>query len=95
MKDDNLYQKLIELFEKYAKNSHKFSMAASSQSNESLNNIMAHKAPKNRCYSLSESADYRMASSVTAKNDGEKYILNVREKLSMPCGTHASRHAES
>ncbi|XP_043271992.1 uncharacterized protein [Venturia canescens] len=65
------------------------------QSNESLNNIMAHKALKNQCYSLSESADYRMASSVIAKNDGEKYILNVREKLSMPSGIHASRHAES
>lgn len=44
---------------------------------------MAQKAPKNRCYSLSESADFRFASTVCSKNDGEKHLLNVSEKLSL------------
>ncbi|KAK0159530.1 hypothetical protein PV327_010976 [Microctonus hyperodae] len=47
--------------------SEKFCIAASSQANESLNNIMAHKAPKNCCYSCSESTDYRYASAICTR----------------------------
>ncbi|KAK0170513.1 hypothetical protein PV328_008351 [Microctonus aethiopoides] len=83
LKDARLYNKLQQIFFKYANNAAKFSIAASSQANESMNNIMAHKAPKNRCYSLSESADFRLASAVCAKNDGEGHLLHVMTKLSI------------
>ncbi|KAK0174286.1 hypothetical protein PV327_011024 [Microctonus hyperodae] len=74
---------LKKLFEKYTANSTKFSVAASSQASESLNNIMAHKAPKNQCYSLCDSSDYRWASAVCTKNDGEQYLLTVTDKLNL------------
>lgn len=44
--DENFFEALTELFNKYASHSHKFSIAASSQSNESFNNIVAHIAPR-------------------------------------------------
>lgn len=90
LKDDNLYYELLTLFEKYAKNAAKFAVIASSQANESVNNIMAHKAPKKCCYSLSESADYRLASAVCTKNDGEKHLLNVNAKLNVSPGKHTA-----
>ena len=67
------------LFDKYANNSNKFSVAASSQGNESVNNIITHKSPKNVCYSRSASADYRVAGAVCCKNDGEVSLLNVKK----------------
>lgn len=54
---------------------------------------MAHKAPKNRCYSQSESADYRLASAVCKKNDGENYLLTVQEKLYLSPGKHTTLFA--
>lgn len=79
--DLELKRELETLCKKYADNAEKFSIAASSQANESVNNIMAHKAPKNRCYSLSQSADYRFASSVCSKNKGEINLLDLHTKI--------------
>ncbi|CAG5073037.1 Protein of unknown function, partial [Cotesia congregata] len=84
--DAGLYNKLKQIFIKYANNAAKFSIAASSQANESVNNIMAHKAPENRCYSLSESADFRLASTVCTKNDGDGHLLDVMLKLNVSPG---------
>ncbi|KAK0174331.1 hypothetical protein PV327_010115 [Microctonus hyperodae] len=52
-----------------------FAVVASSQGNESLNNIMVHKAPKNNRYCLSESADFILASAVASKNNVDSYIM--------------------
>ncbi|XP_067215908.1 uncharacterized protein [Linepithema humile] len=86
--DPKLYNKLREIFFKYAANASKFSIAASSQANESLNNIMAHKAPKNKCYSRSASSDYRFASAVCNKNEGDSHIINIKEKLCLSPGRY-------
>ena len=51
LSDQTLYHELVQFFNKYAANAHKFSVAASSQANESFNNIVAHKAHKNNCLS--------------------------------------------
>lgn len=59
--DKKLHEELDKLFHKYAGNSEKFSVAASSQSNETLNSIMSHKTPKKQCFSLSKSCNYRYA----------------------------------
>ncbi|KAK2578741.1 hypothetical protein KPH14_001033 [Odynerus spinipes] len=48
-----------------------------------LNAVMARKAPKALCYSLSESADYRYASAVCQKNEGEKYVHSVLQKVEL------------
>lgn len=83
LRDSSLYVALKNLFEKYAKNWQKFCFSVSSQANETINSIMARKCPKQHCYSRSESSDYRFASSVCAKNDGDKYLVDVYNKLGM------------
>lgn len=90
LKNNNLYNALKLIFTKYAKNSEKFCIAASSQANESINNIMAHKAPKNRCYSRSESADFRYASAICTKNEGDSHIMAVNNKLLLSPGKHTT-----
>ncbi|XP_046602221.1 uncharacterized protein LOC124295712 [Neodiprion lecontei] len=84
----SLFDKLSALCEEYAANANKFSIPASSQANESFNNIMAHKSPKNICYSRSESSSYRLASSVCTKNDGDSCIVEIRQKLQLSPGRH-------
>ncbi|KAK0160457.1 hypothetical protein PV328_007866 [Microctonus aethiopoides] len=58
-----LFDKLSAISDKYAASANKFSIPASIQANESFNNIMAYKSPKNICYSRSESSRYCLASS--------------------------------
>ncbi|KAK0077202.1 hypothetical protein PV326_010206 [Microctonus aethiopoides] len=87
LSDEALYEELVRLFQKYASNSHKFSIAASSQSNESFNNIVANKAHKNKCLNTSAAYDIRVAAAVCAKNDGEESILNIKIKLDIPIGS--------
>nr|XP_046484383.1 uncharacterized protein LOC124220050 [Neodiprion pinetum] len=53
--------------------------AASSQGNESFNNVVAHKAHKNKCLSTSAACDIRVASAVCVKNDGDASILNIQK----------------
>ncbi|XP_043480002.1 uncharacterized protein LOC122509810 [Leptopilina heterotoma] len=90
LQDSKLYKVLENIFIKYANNASKFSVAASSQGNESFHNIVAHKSPKNHSYSLSESCSYRVASAVATKNEGDSHLLNVKEKLSLSPGKHTS-----
>lgn len=94
LQDMILYQKLKDTFDKYASNSEKFCVAASSQSNESVNNMIAHKLPKNVCLSKSCAADFRVASVVCIKNDGETSLLTINEKLNLSPGTHTAKHCK-
>ena len=80
LSDPSLFDALTALFEKYATNAYKFSIAASSQANQSFNNIMAHKLSKNICYSKNKSSSYRLASAVYSTNEGESYLVEVRKK---------------
>ncbi|KAK2578739.1 hypothetical protein KPH14_012590 [Odynerus spinipes] len=57
-KNPRLFEELKSIFDRLSANADKFAVTASSQANESLNAVMARKAPKALCYSLSESADY-------------------------------------
>ena len=91
LQDPDLYDKLVDFFTKYARNAAKFSVAASSQANESLNSVIASKAPKSRCYSKSESADYRVACAVLAKNEGDIGLLAVKKKLGVTPGFFTSK----
>lgn len=87
LSDENLHEELVRFFEKYASNSHKFSVAASSQGNESFNNIVANKAHKNKCLSTSAACDIRVAEAVCVKNDGEESILHIKRKMNIPSGS--------
>lgn len=86
LKNSQLYEQLVKLLNKCADNISKFAVRASSQSNESVNSMMARKARKCDCFSLSESCDYRYASCICSLNEGEKYVYNVRKKAQMTPG---------
>ncbi|XP_048514966.1 uncharacterized protein LOC125501887 [Athalia rosae] len=86
LKDAALYNKLKQIFIKYANNAAEFSIAASSQANESVNNIMAHKALKNRCYSLNvmlklNVSPSKFTESFTVKADKMKSQRAEKSKL--------------
>lgn len=69
------------IFSVYADNASKYCVAASNQSNETFNNIICHKFPKNKSYSTS--GHIRVASAVLNKNDGDSYLLNVKKSLGL------------
>lgn len=83
-----------QLFNNYANSLSKFSVRASSQGNESVNNMITHKAPKNICYSRSASADYRVASAVCSKNKGERSLISIKNNLKLPFGIHTVEYAD-
>ncbi|XP_043284941.1 uncharacterized protein [Venturia canescens] len=92
--NEALYSKLLDIFSKYAANSSKLCVAASSQANEALNSIMAHKCPKKTCFSLTASADARMASAVCTKNDGDRHVTSIENILNVSPGKHNATYAE-
>ncbi|KAK0073244.1 hypothetical protein PV325_010035, partial [Microctonus aethiopoides] len=82
-----LYNKLQQIFLTYANNAAKFSIAASSQANESVNNIMAHNAPKNRkhtgLYAARRDREgfYRAEKAILPKSKTRRNILQEKENL--------------
>lgn len=87
--DQSLYNHLKQVIFKYTNNAFKFSVAASSQANESLNSIIISKAPKVICYSKTESCDYRVANAVLSKNEGDIGLINIKEKLGLVPTKHS------
>jgi len=79
LSDDNLFNELKKVFVNYANNAFKFIVAASSQANESLNSIIVSRASKARCYSKSESCDFRVSSGVLSKNEGDVAIYKIKK----------------
>lgn len=90
--DSRLRDKLVKIFEELAQKCHKFAFGSSSQGCESLNSSMAHHASKMICYSLSESADFRFACSVSEKNCGDDYLHKVQEILQQSPTAKASKY---
>ncbi|CAD6229694.1 GSCOCG00012126001-RA-CDS, partial [Cotesia congregata] len=93
--DPILFQELKKIFDKLADNAQKFSNGASSNANESLNAMMASKAPKSRCYSRTASADYRFACAIGQKNVGEGYVKKIAQKINLTSSNHLTRHISS
>ena len=94
LNDAKLRVDLDKIFDCYAAMSEKLSHISSSNPNESFNNMVAAKAPKNCHYSNSESLDFRVASSVCQKNVGENYVSLVNEKIGLSPGKIAIKEAE-
>ena len=84
-KNPVLFEEIKAVFSKLAENACKFLMAASTQNNESLNNMMSSKAPKRICYSKSESCDFRFAATVASKNYGAAYVSQIFELRGLKC----------
>lgn len=55
----------------------KLTKGGTTQRNESFNQMVASKVPKNRHYSSTESLDIRIGAAVAAKNVGHSYINKV------------------
>ncbi|KAK0074345.1 hypothetical protein PV326_012524 [Microctonus aethiopoides] len=83
MKNPILFKHVNKLFSDLADNAWKFVLAASSNTNESINNKMARYCPKANSYSTSESAEYRFACAVAHKNLGADYVLKVCRKMNL------------
>lgn len=88
------YQKIKELFKQYANNAAKLCVKVSSNSNESLNNSIAHLAPKNKCLSLGPSQDFQVALAVNIKNDGHRSILGIKQELGLQSGKNTLAYVE-
>jgi len=81
-----LRPELEGIFERFASQAEKICPCASSQSNESFNNLAASKHPKAKHYGRSESFNYRIAAAVSQKNIGTKYIVDVNQTCGLSPG---------
>lgn len=62
-------------------NSEKIAKCGSTQSNESLNQVISSKNPKSRHYAESESLNFRVSAAICQKNLGVQYSPKAFEKL--------------
>ncbi|CAG2217615.1 unnamed protein product [Mytilus edulis] len=91
LKDKQLQASLSTLFSNYITQSEKLANLESTQGNESFNNTVASKAPKNRHYGSSGSLGYRVAASVVQKNKGHKYLVDANRTAGLSPGVHTSK----
>lgn len=89
-----LFEELKTVFEKISKNSESFVAGASTQANESLNNMNCRKAPKGIAYQLSESYPFRVACAVAEKNRKKKYLQDTLKKCNLSPSSHLSKYIE-
>lgn len=68
---------LQKVFEYFLKNVDRLLNMGSTQANESFNNIVASKHPKNRFYGGSESTAFRVAAAVSQKNIAHDALSKV------------------
>ncbi|KAK0157033.1 hypothetical protein PV327_011446, partial [Microctonus hyperodae] len=80
-KNQILFNTLVEEFKNLAKNASQFVGGGSTQGNESVNSIMARKAPKSVCYSVSESCDFRYGCTRLLQREGKlsEKLLNTSD----------------
>ncbi|CAC5394608.1 unnamed protein product [Mytilus coruscus] len=89
---EEMFADLSKLFDTYAKNSDKLANCGSSQGNESLNQIIALKAPKAKYFGSSESLPFRVCVGVFQKNEGRSYIPQVYEAHKLSPGKFTVMH---
>ncbi|XP_063412530.1 uncharacterized protein LOC134722744 [Mytilus trossulus] len=89
---EEMFADLSKLFDSYAKNSHKLANCGSSQGNESLNQIIALKAPKAKHFGSSQSLPFRVCVGVIQKNEGRSYIPQVYEAHNLSPGKFTVMH---
>ncbi|XP_063408927.1 uncharacterized protein LOC134692407 [Mytilus trossulus] len=86
MSGEQLRDDLLKLFKQLADRSDRLIHIGTSQANESLNHIIATKAPKAKHFGGSESLNFRVAAGVAQLNCGRKYIVDVNENHGLSPG---------
>ena len=86
LSDARLHEELKKIFLAYEKNSEKLAAHGSSQRNESLNSVVASKAPKAKHYGSSDSLDFRIAGAVCQTNLGRTYVPEVCKSVGISPG---------
>ncbi|KAK0071204.1 hypothetical protein PV326_001557, partial [Microctonus aethiopoides] len=94
-KNEVLFNALKNLFDKLTQNAAEYSLAGSSQPNESLNNSMSSHCPKSRSYSTTESSDFRFALTVAHKNLGEGFSVNTMDKAGIKYSRSLLKHIKT
>uniref|UniRef100_K1PE21 Mutator-like transposase domain-containing protein n=1 Tax=Magallana gigas TaxID=29159 RepID=K1PE21_MAGGI len=74
---EDLKRDLLDMFCHYSENSEKMANLGSTQANESMNQLIATKAPKAKHFGGSSSLSHRLAAAVSQKNCGRKYLSQV------------------
>ena len=82
--DPSLREDLDKFLFQLAECGEKTTFFGSSQSNETLHNIIGNKALKVLHYGESESMDFRSAAAVCQRNEGYEYTVQGREDLGIP-----------
>lgn len=86
-----LFDDLSEIFERFANHSDSLSFRGTSQSNESFNNTVCSKAPKNRFYGGTASHRWRVAAAAAQTNDGTQYLTQCYRKAGLSPGSYTER----
>eukprot|EP00105_Crassostrea_gigas_P027202 XP_011448454.1 PREDICTED: uncharacterized protein LOC105343004 [Crassostrea gigas] len=85
LQNEKLKTDLLTLFRDL--DASKLSGLDSSNWNESFNNTLRSKAPKDKHYNESGSLAHRLSAAVCQKNEGYSYVAKVHEKLGLSPGT--------
>ncbi|XP_061188202.1 uncharacterized protein LOC133196309 [Saccostrea echinata] len=93
LNNQDLKSDLTSLLSLYISQADKLVDLGSTQPNESLNNTIASKTPKQNFYSGSESNDFRVAAAIAQKNLGHHYVTEVNEVLLLSPGEITSSKA--
>ncbi|CAC5378942.1 unnamed protein product [Mytilus coruscus] len=92
---NNLYLRveLESVFMKYVeeKNVNKLAPCGSTKDNESFNNMIAQKAPKNKHFCASESLESRVMCAAAQKNLKFYYIAQINEECGLSPGNHTTK----
>ncbi|CAC5424477.1 unnamed protein product [Mytilus coruscus] len=86
IKSSNLDLKLNKIFHDYIDNIDKLVPCASTKENESFNNMLTAKAPKNKHYSASSSLEARVNCTVAQKNLSFNYVSLVNVECGLSPG---------
>lgn len=87
-----LFNKLRTLFGRLANNAKEYFACASSNGNESFHSSVTRFCPKSFCYS--QSADMRVACAVVNKNEGERYLQQVADTLTVKSSQCPRKYTE-
>ena len=86
LKNQNLRHEMEKIMESLLRNIEKIAPCASTRANESLNNMVAQKAPKTRHYCSSSSLKTRVKCAISKKNNSYGYVSQIHRKCGLSIG---------
>lgn len=88
---DELRKDLKALVERFAENAASLAPGGSSQANESFNNTVSNKSPKNRFFGGTFSHNYRVSAVAAQTNIRTQYISNVYTEMTLSPGQETEK----